>query len=220
MNDLVGRSPLFPLPFGALLPGQLLPLHVFEPRYRRMLEVVRKGDRMIAMATLATGWPVEALGNPPIHPVVGIGRLVKDKLNADGTSDIVLHGIVRGEITAEAGGEPYRQALVRLHPDDEDHPAIAYRLRRALLEGLSERLGGKLVCDVTTGFQPGGLVDRIAVGLDLDPEQRVELMQAIAPEKRVHLLIEVLGERRHRQKLFALVPKLAEFSLSLQDSKT
>jgi Lon protease-like protein len=146
-----------------------------------------------------------------------VGRLVKDRPNSDGTSDIVLHGIVRGEITSELPGQPFRQALVRLHPEAEEHPAVSFRLRRRLLAGLGERLGPRVVCDVTSGFEPGALVDRVAVALELEPEQRVALMQAIPPERRIELLLGLLASRQHRQKLLALIPTLGAFSLFLQD---
>lgn len=217
MSDLVGKAPIFPLPGGALLPGQLLPLHIFEPRYRRMLDVVRKGDRMLSIATLLNGWSVDALGNPPVHEIVGVGRLVKDKPNADGTSDIVLHGVVRGEITREIPGHPFRQALVLLHPEIEVHPAVSYRLRRHLLSQLAGLLGARVAGDVTNGFHPGALVDRIAVSLDLDTEQRVAFMRAIEPEQRIDLLLALLQGRKHRQKVLGLIPTLSEFSLYLQD---
>ena len=50
------RIPLFPLPGVVLLPGTLLPLHIFEPRYRAMVADALEGDRTIGMAMLKPGW--------------------------------------------------------------------------------------------------------------------------------------------------------------------
>ena len=50
------RIPLFPLPGVVLLPGTLLPLHIFEPRYRAMVADALAGSRMIGMAMLKAGW--------------------------------------------------------------------------------------------------------------------------------------------------------------------
>ena len=99
--SILDRAPLFPLPNGVLLPGELLPLHIFEPRYRQMIEDARKGRGVIAIATLLPGWEADPHGSPDIADVVGIGRLVKDRLNDDGTSDIVLHGVSRGRVLQE-----------------------------------------------------------------------------------------------------------------------
>ena len=81
----MAQTPLFPLPNGSLLPGELLPLRIFEPRYRAMMEEVRQGARLIAIATLIPGWETDYHGKPPVAAVVGLGRLMKDRLNEDGT---------------------------------------------------------------------------------------------------------------------------------------
>ena len=208
--------PLFPLPHGALLPGELLPLHVFEPRYRVMLEAVRKGDRLLAVATLLPGWEADYHGTPAVAEVVGLGRIVKDRLNPDGTSDIVLHGLLRGELVEELPGKPFRRARLVLRGDGHRHPAEVYRLRRGLLTGIAERLRNRqLSFDLTAGFDVGALVDRIASALDLSAEQRVEMLQALDLERRVELLLELLRDKAHRQQLLEIVPSLHAFSLAL-----
>lgn len=216
VSSVIGKAPLFPLPQGALLPGELLPLHIFETRYRLMLEAVRRGDRLIAIGTLLPGWEVAYEDSPPVAPVVGLGRVVRDQLNGDGTSDIVLRGLVRGEITDEARSEPFRRVTLRVRRDEE-HPAVAYRLRRRLLEGLSGCLPGRLAADVTVAFDPGALADRIAVALELAPAVRVELQAALDPARRIDVLLAALSERKEREKLAAIVPSLGDFSLHLRD---
>ena len=54
------RIPLFPLPGVVLLPGALLPLHIFEPRYRAMVADALAGDRRIGMAMIRPGWELAA----------------------------------------------------------------------------------------------------------------------------------------------------------------
>jgi Lon protease-like protein len=214
----IGKAPLFPLPLGALLPGELLPLHVFEPRYRLMMEAVRKGDRLLAVGTLLSGWESCVEGPPRVAPVVGVGRLVRDRLNADGTSDILLRGLVRGEIAEELQSQPYRVVALRLRPDEELHPALAWRVRRHLLEGLARCLpAGRLEADVTATFPPGQLVDRIASALELSPARRAALLAALGPEQRVELLLDGLAARPQREQLAALVPSLGDFSLHLRE---
>jgi Lon protease-like protein len=209
--------PLFPLPHGALLPGELLPLHVFEPRYRAMLEDVRRSDRLIAIATLLPGFEAAEDGRPALAPVVGLGRLVKDRRNPDGTSDIVLHGLLRGEIVEESGGRPYRLAQILLRPDGDLHPAEAWRLRRALMAAIARRLRTKAFrFDLTAAFDSGALIDRIASSLDLAPDRRVEVMQAVNLMQRTVLLESLLRERDHRQRLIEIIPSLHAFSLGLE----
>jgi uncharacterized protein len=216
-GTVITDAPLFPLPHGALLPGELLPLHVFEPRYRSMLEAVRRGQRIIAIATLLPGWESDYHGRPPVASVVGLGSMVRDRVNADGTSDIVLHGLLRGEIASEVGGRPWRIARLLVRSEDGLHEAESYRLRRELLTGLAARLrNSRLSYDLTAGFDAGALADRIASSLELQPEQRVAALQALAPEQRVRLVLELLADRAHRKRLLEILPSLQGFSIALE----
>jgi Lon protease-like protein len=215
-DTVVTDAPLFPLPHGALLPGELLPLHVFEPRYRSMLEAVRRGERIIAIATLLPGWETDYHGQPPVAAVVGLGRMVKDRVNADGTSDIVLHGLLRAEIATEVGGRPWRVARLVVRSEDGLHAAEAFRMRREFLTGLAARLkNSRLRYDLTAGFDAGALADRIASALDLQPDERVAVLQALPPERRVALVLELLSDRDHRKRLLEILPSLQGFSLEL-----
>ena len=210
------QVPIFPLPHGALLPGELLPLHIFEPRYRRMLEVVRGGDRLLGIATLLGAC---SAGDPPVADVIGVGRLVKDRQNKDGTSDIVLHGLARGEILSEvtdAGpAEPFRRAQVMLVPHGAAHATAMYRARRELLHGLAGRYpGGGLQYDVAAGFDAGALADRIASALDLHPDERVAMLQALDVDARCAHLLQLLDTPDHRKRLAEIIPSLGAFGLA------
>ena len=72
------RIPLFPLPGVVLLPGTLLPLHIFEPRYRAMVADALAGSRTIGMAMLKAGWEI-ADENPAIHAIGGPGTTWADQ---------------------------------------------------------------------------------------------------------------------------------------------
>lgn len=77
--------PVFPLPDVVLMPGGVLPLHIFEPRYRAMLAHVRDGDGLIAMGTL--------LPTGQVHPTAGVGQLVDCQVMPDGRANIVLRHV-------------------------------------------------------------------------------------------------------------------------------
>jgi Lon protease-like protein len=214
------EAPLFPLPKGAILPGELLPLHIFEPCYRAMMEAVRSGEQLIAIGTLSPGNRLDAEGRPLIADVVGIGRLMRDEQNADGTSDIVLHGMGRGRITEELPSAPFR--TVRFEQQTRcanEHPAVAFRLRRRLLNGLATSMPQAVNFDVTALFDMGTLADRIASSLRLPASHRIAMMQAFSVEARVDTLLSLLEDPRHRQRLVDLIPSLGDFSLSLTDGK-
>ena len=101
------RIPIFPLPGVVLLPGTMLPLHIFEPRYRDALA----GERTIGMAMIKPGW--ESSGpTSDIHPVGGAGRIVEAEELPDGRYNIVLEGEFRYRVVSESPPAPYRVAEV------------------------------------------------------------------------------------------------------------
>jgi ATP-dependent Lon protease len=105
------RIPLFPLPGVVLLPGTLLPLHIFEPRYRAMVADALEGDRTIGMAMLKPGRS-EAGVLPEIHAVGGAGEIVESEELPDGRYNIILEGRFRYRVLQEALADPYRTARV------------------------------------------------------------------------------------------------------------
>lgn len=215
MRDVIGKAALFPLPHGTLLPGELLPLRIFEPRYRKMMESVRQTDGLIAIGTLLPGWERDYAGEPPVADVVGVGRVVKDRLKTDGTSMIVLQGLGRGQILAEIGGKVFREVRFLLRPPEWQHPAEAFRLRRTLLTALAHHVGpNTLPLDVTAEFDVGNLVDKILSALRLPPNQRVAVQQALDVERRTDLLVELIEDPTHRERLAAIAPVLGASSLS------
>ena len=92
--------PVFPLPRAVLLPGSALPLHIFEPRYRRMLAHVLQSDGLLAVATIkpAVGTFVEP---PDLFPWVGIGEVEAHDALEDGRSNIVLRSIAAATLDDE-----------------------------------------------------------------------------------------------------------------------
>ncbi len=110
----LAKLPVFPLPRVVFFPGTALPLHLFEPRYTEMIEdCLDGGCTAMAVALLAPGWEEHYDGNPEIYEIAGAGRIVAHQRQADGTHDVILHGLDR----------------VRLHElPNEGH---AYRCARA-----------------------------------------------------------------------------------------
>ncbi len=105
------RIPLFPLPGVVLLPGTLLPLHVFEPRYRAMVADALEGDRTIGMAMLKPGWEASSEA-PGIYPIGGAGEIVESEALEDGRYNILLEARFRFRVVGETAPDPYRVAQV------------------------------------------------------------------------------------------------------------
>ncbi len=95
-----------------LFPQAILPLYIFEPRYRAMLEEVLNGDRIFAIAALDEGAPAERELETP-HAVAGIGIVRACQKNPDGTSNLLLQGLARVCLDDIVSEKPFRRARVR-----------------------------------------------------------------------------------------------------------
>jgi uncharacterized protein len=109
---VIRTLPLFPLPGVVLLPETLLPLHIFEDRYRAMVSDALRGDRTIGMAMWRPGGGNAP--NPAIYSVGGAGEIVESEELEDGRFNILLHARFRFRVLEEeeVAGRPYRVARV------------------------------------------------------------------------------------------------------------
>lgn len=133
---------VFPLDTPSLLPQQVLPLHIFEPRYRQMIDRALDSSGQIAMGTYkGSQWKKEYHGNPPIMPAVCIGQIVQHDQLADGRYNVILRGVCRARIASESMPDEdrmYRTALLEpvglgiIHGDAPD------RVRTWLVDALSD----------------------------------------------------------------------------------
>ena len=108
--------PLFPLDSVTLLPQQLLPLHIFEDRYRQMVDQALDGAGQIAMAVFAgEQWKQNYHGRPPIRPAVCIGQIVQHERLSDGRYNVLVQGVCRARVLVELPmeeGRLYRTAML------------------------------------------------------------------------------------------------------------
>jgi Lon protease-like protein len=202
--------PIFPLDEVILVPGSMLPLHVFEERYRRLVADALGGDRRIAMVLPLPGHSCEIDRAPPVHPVCGLGRVVHHQPYDDGRSDIVLHGQTRMRILEELESDrPYRLARGVALPDEVAEgvdlgPRAARLLRR--LEGLPaddlERL---------SGLSPGQLADAVLAPLPLpvQDKQRILARPDVAWRlDELEICLDLLQGSRHRPEMGPEDPRL------------
>src|SRR5437588_12763063 len=89
---------LFPLPNVVLFPRAVLPLHIFEERYKSMTADVLQGSRQLAMALLKEGWEKNYHGRPEIEPVVCVGTILTHERLPDGKYNFLLQGHTRARI--------------------------------------------------------------------------------------------------------------------------
>lgn len=148
--------PLFPLDSVSLLPQQVLPLHIFEPRYRQMMEHALDGAGQFAMAVFrGRAWKQEYHGRPPLMPAVCVGQIAQHEKLPDGRFNLLLQGVCRARIASELAPDEsrlYRAATLEpvdatVHEDDELAEAREY-LEEALAEGpLAQLAAAKAVLE-------------------------------------------------------------------------
>jgi len=117
MAELPSLIPIFPLPNVVLFPQVMLPLHIFEPRYRKMVrDAESQSPPLIGMALLRGNWQEQYEGNPEIFPIGCAGEMVRVAPLPDGRFNILLQGMRRYHIREEIFTEGYRQARVEWDP--------------------------------------------------------------------------------------------------------
>jgi Lon protease-like protein len=129
--------PVFPLPSTVLLPRVVLPLHIFEMRYRRLMEDALAGPRAMCIALLKPGYEAKYHTlDAEIHPVVGVGRIVKVERTSDGRFYFLIQGACRARVAREDHSRLYRRAeLEPIEPRPttcEEECSLRRELRRLL----------------------------------------------------------------------------------------
>jgi len=203
LSGFDGVARLFPLPSVVLFPDVFVPLKIFEPRYLQMIEDSLADDELIAIALLKPGWEEDYVGQPPIHPVVCLGKILKYKELPSGEYDILLYGIARAHVEEEIAFEPYRRARVRILEEFaalSEAEQIANRMQRALdlvpgrksmiweLRRMANQLRG-------VDASAGRYADAVANAGDLRPEERYKVLAETDVLKRLDDLIGMLESK-------------------------
>ena len=188
----LGRLPMFPLPGVVLLPHALLPLHIFEDRYRAMTRDVLKGSRFLAVSLIAPG-ESEAAERPAVQRIAGVGEVMMAHELPDGRFNLVLRGRARIRIDEELATErPYREISATELPDlpvlDADELRDAEQSLRALVGQLADAIpeGGEILRQVVAEQDTAAeLVDVLTAQLVYDPATRQRLLETREVMRRI-----------------------------------
>ena len=156
--------PIFPLPDVTFFPHTLLPLHVFEARYRTMVIDALERDRKLVVVRLRPGYEETYAGKPPVYPVAGLGEIVSSERLATGRYNILLRGDCRVRLQQEVPSDTlYR--LVRAQRLTDAEPAADTAL--------------------AVGQTAGAIADRVAAAVLPDADLRQSLLETLDVGARV-----------------------------------
>jgi Lon protease-like protein len=197
----LAEMPIFPLPNAVLFPGALLPLHVFEPRYRELVRDVLQGRKLMGIARLQPGYETDYDGRPAVFDVLGIGSVIDSVAQPDGRYDIQLRGLTRARIVKELPPDrPYRVVRIAELVDTPSDPALTSAWQRKLISlwsSLAPHLpeGARDLRALTRGAEgAGAYADRLAAAIVGDPDSSQRLLAEVDPAERLRLLTEKLQQ--------------------------
>jgi Lon protease-like protein len=143
--------PVMTLPNMTFFPQALLPLHIFEPRYRQMLKDVLATNRLFVVAGLNDRLASELNQFEPPYRVASVGIVRACQENNDGTSNLLLQGLCRVEFLEILADEPYRRAKTRVLTSaaGEATTHSQQRAELARLLKLKQKLGAHMPKEIT-----------------------------------------------------------------------
>jgi hypothetical protein len=201
-------EPLFPLPNVVLFPRGMLPLHVFEPRYRTMMADALRGGQTICMALLQPGWEADYLGSPEVYRVACVGRVVQHQRLEGGRYDVTLHGETKVSIEGVVDEGPYRVARVRPLAEDSswadtrDAPLEIEELLslfRRVRQGVSTAFDIAQMLGATV--TPESVVNMVAMNVNVEPRVKQELLELSSLGARFRAIVRYLRDSAATQDL-------------------
>ncbi len=201
LRSFTGVTRLFPLPDVVLFPQNVLPLHIFEPRYLQMTKDALADDRLITIVQVPTPTQWLPSGEPIIETIGCIGRIIKHERLSDGRFNFLLVGRRRIKLVREiVGPNLYRcaegQLLEDLAIENRDDPrrlelSQLFRLILQREDAVDPELASLLE---SNRLNLGQLTDIIAHAIGFPPTVKQSLLAEIKPEKRADGLLKVLKQ--------------------------
>ena len=189
---------LFPLPNLVFFPKTRLPLHVFEERYKALINDALSSNEQFGIVLLKPGWEVNYFGAPALFECGTMGRIEQAVTRDDGKLDILVNGLVRFRILELVSEQPYRVARVVAAPESTPQPVEAWA-QRSWLADLSQRYleflpGGMEVPEIATASLDS-LTNALVMSLNIDTPEKQRLLEIDDLLVRANEVGTILGEK-------------------------
>ncbi len=200
LRKAVAALKVFPLHGVAVLPGTPAPFHIFEPRYKALVEDALAGDRILAIPALRAKGDARAL-RPPLKPVCGAGIIEAEERYPDGRFDIVVRGLARVRLVEELPpGTAYREFRAEILEDVLPAGGAAAlqgeleALRQLVLElstSLPRESGATQLAEAVAQMKdPSAIVDLVAAAAVSDFDARQKLLEELDVARRLERVVE------------------------------
>ncbi|HKZ00753.1 MAG TPA: LON peptidase substrate-binding domain-containing protein, partial [Pyrinomonadaceae bacterium] len=189
----VTELPLFPLPV-VLFPGVPLPLHIFEPRYRQMLQDVSVSNKLFGVSYF------DSSASDKEHPIVGhvgcAAEVTETQALPDGRSNILTVGLIRYRVENYLErGDPYLVAQVNYFEDEEEDGELLNQSSRSVAEAFSRIARAvKIINDERATLpdisdtDPQRLSFLVAAAMETDADVKQELLELRSTSERLRRL--------------------------------
>jgi Lon protease-like protein len=195
--EIPTEVPVMALSNAVLFPHSLLPLYIFEERYREMLSHSLDGDRMFSVALMKRGIE-EASNLEDLCPIAGVGLIRACVGNENGTANLVLQGLVRVRLLDSTQETPFRVVRIELVESILGNAIEADALSEKVVEFCAriEEIGAPLPPNLMDHLRqidsPEVLSDVVSAAFVSEPYQRQKLLEAYEVCERLRLLIQFL----------------------------
>ena len=189
-----------------LFPKAMMPLRIFEDRYRQMLDDVLSGNRMFALAGLRTEETASQADKEIPFDIATVGLIRVSKKHDDGTSFVLLQGIKRVKIRSIHSEQPYRMLDVEPIETQVDCATSALREKLTLQLERNRKLGGEVTDEMIDFLSPlendVTFVDLAAYTLCKETLRKQAMLEVSHLSMRANMLLEDL--LRENEKLSLL----------------
>ncbi len=192
--------PLFPLPQVALFPGAVLPLHVFEPRYKAMIRDCLETHRALAIVQIVDADDLDEHGHPRIAKIAGAGLIVDHAELPEGRFNILVRGRARVRLDELPFVPPYRTAKATILPTEDtgvpERDVTALLANAQAFVSLVREGDRDFDFRMPRGVPPGFLADVCAHHLIIDAGERQMILETLDLAQRVQRVTEILALQR------------------------
>ena len=211
----IRHLPLFPLPL-VLLPNELLPLHIFEPRYRQLIKDIGLERNLFGVTYFSS--EESLIEKPPVDTIGCVAEVREIQNLPDGRSNILSVGVIRFRlIDYVESGDPYLVGDVEFFEDDEADEAIlnpladeVFRLFKRIAKAAHKLSGERGRFPEIPQAEPQALSFLVTAAFNLEPEMKYKMIEMRSTVERLERLREILRQTVGKMEESADIHKISQ----------